>query len=220
MSVKTRRGDTIIEVMFGIAIFGLVAIVTINLMNNGLAQSENNLETTMARNEMDAQASALNYIHSSYAYSGGTAYKDLWQEITSNATSSGFTLAAGGSDCSSYYNYDSSVIHPFAINTSNISDPANDENNTSVDDVIISSDNLTSDEDDEYEYPFVNTRNNEAHGLWVYAVEGVKDNPDNPGSKPTYYDFYITSCWYGIGANTPTTLDTVIRLYNPDGGPK
>jgi hypothetical protein len=31
-----------------------------------------------------------------------------------------------------------------------------------------------------------------------------------------YFDFYIRSCWYAPGANTPSTISTVIRLHNPD----
>lgn len=68
-------------------------------------------------------------------------------------------------------------------------------------------------------------RNESASNL--YAVEGiyvlaVKDpgtylnNSNGPGKKTSYYDFYIRTCWYGLGDQSPSTISTVIRLYNPD----
>ena len=65
-----------------------------------------------------------------------------------------------------------------------------------------------------------------AEGLYIVAVRDsgsmvVKDKftsaDGNQVTKgATYYDFYIRSCWYGTGADTPSTISTVIRLYDPD----
>ena len=33
---------------------------------------------------------------------------------------------------------------------------------------------------------------------------------------PEFYDFHIRTCWYGPGETVPTTIGTIIRLYNPD----
>ena len=66
MQIKEKRGDTLIEVMLSIAIFSLVAIITINMMNDGLNTAQRTLETEMARNEIDAQAEALRFIHNNY----------------------------------------------------------------------------------------------------------------------------------------------------------
>ena len=63
---KARRGDTFIEVMFAIAIFSLVAVISIAMMNAGVADAERALELVTARNELNAQAEALRFIHSSY----------------------------------------------------------------------------------------------------------------------------------------------------------
>ena len=93
-----KRGDTLVEVMFAVAIFGLAAVGTIALMNRGLASAQNSLETTMARQEIDAQAEALRFIHSAYISepkkSGSTpldelctdpsSYRDLWKCLTSS----------------------------------------------------------------------------------------------------------------------------------------
>ena len=60
------RGDTIIEVILALTIFSLVTVITITMMNLGIANAENALEVTTARNELNAQAEALRFIHSSY----------------------------------------------------------------------------------------------------------------------------------------------------------
>lgn len=65
-SLTTKRGDTIIEVMFAIAVFSLVAVITISMMNLGTANAEGSLELTTARHELNAQAEALRFIHSAY----------------------------------------------------------------------------------------------------------------------------------------------------------
>lgn len=59
-------------------------------------------------------------------------------------------------------------------------------------------------------------------GLYVTAVKGpntvVVSETGSVNNKvaTAYYDFYIRSCWYAPGANTPSTISTVMRLYNPD----
>ena len=61
----------------------------------------------------------------------------------------------------------------------------------------------------------------------IYIV-AVKDNEttslyntdklDTERVKDTsaFYDFYIRTCWYGTDAEEPSTISTVIRLYDPD----
>lgn len=107
---NTKRGDTIIEVMFAIAVFCLVAVISISMMNLGLHSAENALEVVTARNEINAQAEALRFIHSSYisertlpsltdpAYVAGEKYQQyekLWQTITNNAISPAEAEAGG-----------------------------------------------------------------------------------------------------------------------------
>ena len=54
------------------------------------------------------------------------------------------------------------------------------------------------------------TKFDKAQGIMVLAVKS-----DN-GKEPSYYDFYIRTCWDTSGQSMPNTLSTVIRLYNPD----
>lgn len=98
--VKTaaKRGDTLIEVMFAITIFALVAVLSIAMMNAGIASGERSLELVTARNELNAQAEAIRFIHSSYIaekslpetcseHDEGKCqqYKALWEAIVSGA---------------------------------------------------------------------------------------------------------------------------------------
>lgn len=56
-----------------------------------------------------------------------------------------------------------------------------------------------------------------AEGIYIVGVA-------DPGTsiagelkaQTAYYDFYIRTCWYGTGDQAPSTISTVIRLYNPD----
>ena len=88
------RGDTLIEVMFAVAVFGLAAVGAIALMNTGLASVQNSLETTMARQEIDAQAEALRFIHDAYLTEPDTKdadsnstnnFRNLWKTIVASA---------------------------------------------------------------------------------------------------------------------------------------
>ena len=40
----TRRGDTLIEVMLSISIFAVVALLSVNLMNDGINTAQRTLE--------------------------------------------------------------------------------------------------------------------------------------------------------------------------------
>lgn len=97
---SAKRGDTIIEVMFAIAVFSLVAVITIAMMNLGTANAEGSLELTTARHELNAQAEALRFVHSAYIAEAALPtcntpilqrgekcqrYKDLWEAIISYA---------------------------------------------------------------------------------------------------------------------------------------
>lgn len=208
-SSPTRRGDTIIEVLFGVAIFGLVAILSVNLMNNGLATSEDNLETNMARNEMNAQSEALYFIHSAYA-STGKAYKAVWDEIIQahlTEDREAATASYAESECSDFFHEGGLATgpHAFALNTTAIS-----ENPRTT---IMSNDSVHEATGDAGTFPYPFATSEGAYGIWINAVAGRKTDDSN---RPYYYDFYVRSCWYGTSSSAPTMLDNVIRLYNPE----
>lgn len=266
---STKRGDTIIEVMFAIAVFCLVAIISIAAMNMGVHSAENALEVVTARNELNAQAEALRFIHSSYisektlptlddpAYRPGEKYqqyKQLWDTIVSNAITPAQAKESGLLDladtvsnsdtngqlqtlgCDRVYESTNngtmlSRNNAFILNTRDISSldalgnadvgisyisartnsakfipaPLNAR-------IIYESDRLGENGDSVSQFTdggIIYDRVRAAEGIWVIAVTDGNANPQ-------YYDFYIESCWYGPNTTSPTALDTVIRLYNPE----
>ena len=105
--MRLRKGDTIVEVTIAIAVFSLVAVISINLMSAGLSTAQASLEVTMAREEINAQAEAIRFVHNSFSLerelpsntnnSGKTqVYKDLWLRLSrdSGATDGGMVNKA------------------------------------------------------------------------------------------------------------------------------
>lgn len=74
-----------------------------------------------------------------------------------------------------------------------------------------------------YTAPIFNTPYR-VEGIWVIGTRDVTrlNNPENyndsslDAEAPEYYDFHIRTCWYGPGRNRPSTISTIIRLYNPE----
>ncbi|MDR2336990.1 MAG: type II secretion system GspH family protein, partial [Candidatus Nomurabacteria bacterium] len=87
--MKSKRGDTVIEVIFATTVFGLIAVISISLMNSGISTAQTAVELTLARNEIDAQAEALRFIQNGFAAERENAAKtwqfdDLWDNLTDN----------------------------------------------------------------------------------------------------------------------------------------
>ena len=59
----SARGDTIIEVVMAVAMFSMLAIGIMALMNSGIAMAQRSLELTLVRQQIDSQAEMLRYIH-------------------------------------------------------------------------------------------------------------------------------------------------------------
>ncbi|MBQ3320832.1 hypothetical protein IJH72_02620 [Candidatus Saccharibacteria bacterium] len=60
----------------------------------------------------------------------------------------------------------------------------------------------------------------QAEGIYIIGVKDPGntrkiDNIDPNATQSAYYDFYIRACWYGSDANEPSTISTVIRLFDP-----
>ena len=213
----TKRGDTIIEVLLASAVFGFIAVLTVTLMNSGLRTAQANLQLTMARNEVNAQAEALRYIHNAYTNSPGSGtgnssttawnqYKELWETVVSGVTSS-YTRADDGLSCSEVYaeeiNSSSFVLNTAALELGSSNTVFR---NSSANSAFATTDS----------FPFLQFDSNNdvigAYGIWINVVSGGETNSNR---DPQYYEFYISACWDSVGTTAPTRLDTVLRLYNP-----
>ena len=239
----TKKGDTLIEVCIAIGIFSLVAIGIAAVMSSGVAGSQTALETTLSREEIDAQADALRFIHESrmreqdagYTSETGT-YSEIWDKITENAISADdpnidiqSVIEYNPSTCASLYR-NSNEEDPdergliqkqngFVIDTKQLENPASAFIYSNATNYL------------EGESPFRETQtsprlvyNNDgnlqfAEGLYIIAVRDSGTqmivNDKRTESTSAYYDFYVRSCWYGADADRPTAISTVIRLYDP-----
>ena len=268
MRLRTLRGDTLIEVMLSISVFAVVALLAINMMNDGINTAQRTLETAMARNEIDAQAESLRFIHQSYVAerqktSNESGFKQLWETIISRANKpssledSDDDLKNGGltafdinnmSSCNIAYssseNGHFAKYHSFVLNTRLVLPDSNKKSPKYMDvnysdllnnEIIIEKSRLaeaslyprliykhnphaTDSTDtinmDQGEADVQNLFNlvSSAEGIWIDVAGNNEANP----KRSDYFDFYIRTCWQSAGTRVPSTLTTVVRLYNPE----
>lgn len=267
--VKTsRRGDTLIEVMLSISIFALVAMITINMMNDGINTAQRTLEAEMARNEIDAQAEALRYIHNNYVaerqkLESESQFRKIWNKLISKASRPGATVAkraeteSGKSfdindmnSCEEPYAEQAhlQLYDAFILNTRLIMPELSTESdfkylgynyNELTNHMIAYRNTDTKKFSAPSLYPRIifgklankgtGKKNTEeanldegkdifndiavAEGIWIDAVSNI-DTYGKTGAD--YYDFYIRTCWHAAGQRVPSTITTVVRLYNPE----
>ncbi|MBQ3352587.1 hypothetical protein IJG91_02955 [Candidatus Saccharibacteria bacterium] len=167
MSLNFKKGDTLVEVAFAIAIFALVSLICINVMNAGLNSAQNSLEASMARNEIDAQAEAIRFVHNAFTLEReevieNQQYRDLWDKLSrdsNSGVSGGMANEATSlpelsvSACSEIYDKNSpksifkNDLTAFVMNTRMI-DPEDQTFNNGVKDlnkIIVSTRNLDAD---------------------------------------------------------------------------
>lgn len=106
------RGDTIIEVMFATAVAGLIIVLSMAVMNRGVATAQMSLEHTLVRQAMDGQADALRYIRDT-ADDGSSESTELWEEIKNKA------ITGDATDFSQECDPTNTSANNFYIKTSN-----------------------------------------------------------------------------------------------------
>lgn len=227
--VGKKLGDTLVEVTIAIGIFSLVAVAIVAVVSGSMSGSQAALENTVAREEIDAQAEALRFIQKNAMTDIGQSGEgsEVWNEIVKNHTistdHSSNPYKYDINQCSSLYNGTLSSQKAFVINTrmlstgdaSKIVQSYNSTFKTAstYPRIIYSDDNSLIDQDSANTISAV-------EGIFIIAVKDDKDTKIVDGgtvkNKSAYYDFYIRTCWYAAGSNAPTTISTVVRLYNPD----
>ena len=241
--MKFKKGDTLVEVALAIGIFSMVAIAVVSVVNSSTSSAQSALEVTITREEIDAQAEALRFIHDSYStgddtgstssLSSNTAYGNIWNKIISLAkTDASSLLEYQPSTCEELYADEGKWLKErgaFIINTRNLaSSNVNDIIYTAKDNSELFSPAVT--------YPRVlhNTADKKdtsslieqgdgsnfygAEGIFIIPYKRTKSAVRVENGKPNridFYEFYIRTCWFGPGADRPTTISTVVRLYDP-----
>ncbi len=206
--MKYLVGDTIIEAMFAISIFSLVAVGGISIMNRGNAVAQRALEITQVRQQIDAQAEILRFINSSYIAS---------YDPNSPAPSSG--PAGKWYDISSTVGHTVSDYAPNSLSCPDISDVS--ANAFVFDTKDISLHMLTSSNFNSSPLTYSQVRYagapivfEKSDGLWIEAARSSASGPDSQ-SNISYIDFHIRACWNSIGQKAPMNIGTIVRLYEP-----
>lgn len=231
-----KKGDTLIEVLMAVGIFSMIAIAVVAVMSGGTSSAQLALETTLAREEIDTQAEALRYVHDSYiadqnSNNENLATVALWNKIVQNA----YTPSGNNSDA------DFLQYHPTTCsNVADSNDPMHkyafilDTHNLDSADAYISANSEKGKKTFSVAATYPQLRFNgdspslvndnldnklqKAEGIYIFAVADNDTTTiiSDTGKKyPAFYDFYIRTCWYGTDDETPSTISTVIRLYNP-----
>ncbi len=256
--MKYKKGDTLIEVTMAIGIFSMIAIAVVAIMNSGTSGTQTALETTLAREEIDAQAEALRFIQASYISDKDSIVEDddtenrfqkLWEAITELAVDpDGAYTNYAPNTCEEAYSGDV-FDHAFIINTRQLGNFTTVKDGTNGDSVLLTTaatchggeaclqtastyprlvfqqKSSNTEESSVLVGPSSSQKVYQAEGIYIIAVRDSSNgtaivDKESGGTgvvnKAAFYDFYIRTCWYGSGSNTPSTISTVIRLYDPD----
>lgn len=206
-----QRGDTLIEVLFAISVFSFVVVTSLAIMNQGTVTSQRSLEITLVRQQIDAQAETLRFMHDSYVavYRSGMTFNttdaitspaEEWYKMLNSIIATGKTSASGVSDCPATTPTGSFVVDPLNVRyapTVGETLPGN-----MFAQIVYNNDNSF----------------NSANGLWIEAIRSRTNMADNGNQSNTgYIDFHILSCWDSAGSSIPSTQGTIVRLYEPRG---
>lgn len=233
-----KKGDTLIEVTLAVGIFSMIAIAIVAVMSNGVANAQTALEATLTREEIDAQAEALRFIHSSYianinSSSETNSYRALWDAIIENAVElddekelQQATLQYSPSNCSEDLFNAKNLSDYFIINSRKLSNFENTGEvvvdyaaNASVFQPATTYPRLVyGSSGDDVEKNIMDRKDSlfRAEGIYILAVKDKKTTTTGQEQKNmAFYDFYIRTCWYGNRSSDASTISTVIRLYDP-----
>lgn len=202
---KYSNGDTIIEVLFAVSIFSLVAVGGLSIMNKGNAITQRSLEITLVRQQIDAQAEILRFLNSSYIrafakdvptdyYNGTPAHQ--WAKMKAAIP----VAPADASDFGVTTNNKCPELKAdsFVFDTSN------------ADFVKLTNTNfLQPTSFSQIRFDPLTASLKSSDGLWIEAVK-----PTAPGDIG-YIDFHIRACWLSVGQSVPMTIGTIVRLYEP-----
>lgn len=209
MRLMHERGDTIIEVMVSFALFAMIAVGSLAVMNRGIATAQRSLEITLVRAQIDAQTQALNYIHEAYVASYnkdvppvvGTAAYQWWdiktnRNVASSAVPQFGQLAAGR--CQTTLPARAFIMNARTAQaqTANLTSSAPTGSSVPPFSQVIYDTNS----------PGSIVR---AYGITIQAVPSATTNGTG------FIDFHIRACWDAAGSSTPLTLGTIVRLYDP-----
>ena len=227
------RGDTLVEVLCAVAIFSLITVSTLSLMNQGSGVAQRALEITQVRSQIAAQAEALRFLNASYIahHQPGKNNIDDYTSPPGVAPNPADTLVKTwltirgiaptaveltGDEVHSSIDSSGQVVCPTNANASNkISDSHFVLNPKTV---ALYKKGVSSNFQDAETFARIRYGSGDVissvDGLWIEAVTA---NPlvSLATDVTEFIDFNIWACWSVPGQAVPSTISTKVRLYDP-----
>ena len=188
---KLNRGDTLVEVLLGVTIFSLVAVIALETMNRGMAIAQYSLETTLVRQQVDAQAEMLRSAHD--------MKNDTWKKLVDNNSVSVSAVNGNEGNLGVEKCPDDFSTKEFALAaTPSLASKISILNNPG-------------DYKAAETYARVDSDTKKTYGISVRLVKPSTATGSRDSNK---YDAYIKACWMPVGSKMPATLGTIVRLYD------
>ena len=188
---KFNRGDTLVEVLLGVIIFSLVAVIALETMNRGMAIAQYSLETTLVRQQVDAQAEMLRYAHD--------MKNDTWKKLVDNNSVSVSAVNDNEGNLGVEKCPDDFSTKEFALAaTPSLASKISILNNPG-------------DYKAAETYARVDSDTKKTYGISVRLVKPSTATGSRDSNK---YDAYIKACWMPVGSKMPATIGTIVRLYD------
>lgn len=188
---KFNRGDTLVEVLLGVTIFSLVAVIALETMNRGMAIAQYSLETTLVRQQIDAQAEMLRYAHD--------MKNDTWKKLVDNNSVSVSAVNDNEGNLGVEKCPDDFSTKEFALAaTPSLASKISILNNPG-------------DYKAAETYARVDSDTKKTYGISVRLVKPSTTTGSRDSNK---YDAYIKACWMPVGSKMPATIGTIVRLYD------
>ena len=188
---KFNRGDTLVEVLLGVTIFSLVAVIALETMNRGMAIAQYSLETTLVRQQVDAQAEMLRYAHD--------MKNDTWKKLVDNNSVSVSAVNSNEGNLGAEKCPDDFSTKEFALAaTPSLASKISILNNPG-------------DYKAAETYARVDSDTKKTYGISVRLVKPSTTTGSRDSNK---YDAYIKACWMPVGSKMPATIGTIVRLYD------
>ena len=188
---KFNRGDTLVEVLLGVTIFSLVAVIALETMNRGMAIAQYSLETTLVRQQVDAQAEMLRYAHD--------MKNDTWKKLVDNNSVSVSAVSGNEGNLGVEKCPDDFSTKEFALAaTPSLASKISILNNPG-------------DYKAAETYARVDSDTKKTYGISVRLVKPSTATGSRDSNK---YDAYIKACWMPVGSKMPATIGTIVRLYD------
>lgn len=180
-----ERGDTLIEVLVAVSVFGVVVVGAFALMNKGVTQMYDSMEKSQVRMLLNGQVEALTYARDQYMRAQTTALttdtdkraKNTWEGIKGALDTP--TTPPALANCSPSDSAFSIVMSDTGMSRS-----------TSIQAAVA----------EDFPSP--------GKGIWIEEI------PSNGAITPSFIDFYVKACWLQNSSSQTQVLSTVVRLYD------